>query len=122
MTTEHTISTITSELVAHGIPRWDIPEGGGGQVPSTAWWLFTPDGEAERSQLHICGKGHGGTDWQLEVGYCPECGEVIDTLVIEAYCGFEVASLEFWPGLSTAVGFALMTLALWETDCERSEG
>jgi hypothetical protein len=68
--------------------------------------------------LHVCGRA-GEREWQLEVGYCLESGEVMDVMAIEEYCGTEIASLLFWPGLRTAVGFALAMTDLWVSECER---
>lgn len=117
---EHTISTVTAELVGHGIPRWDIPDTDEPvPVPKSAWWL-SGSLEGDRGTLHTCGRC-GDSEWQLEVGYCLDCGEVTDLRVIENYCAYEVASLAFWPGLTAAIGYAMAMVEMWEEECERAE-
>lgn len=117
---EHSLSSVTSELVTHGIPRWFPPDTDEPvRMPKSAWWLSDPL-EGSRGTLHVCGQ-IGGDSWQLEVGYCLDCEEVVDMLAIENYCGHEVASMGFWPGLKTAIVFALSMVELWEEECERAQ-
>jgi hypothetical protein len=117
---EPTISTITSELVARGIPRWDEPSNKLSPVtmPKTAWWIHEPEGE-DRYSLHACHHG-SDADWQLQVNFCPECGEVIDVQVVEDDCAEVIACLAFWPGLTSAINFALHSLYLWQMELERT--
>ena len=117
---EHTISTVTAELVGHGVPRWDAPDQGGERpMPPRAWWMGPLQEGSDRGTLHVMGCC-ADREWQLEVGFCLDCGEVVDVRVIENYAACEVASLAFWPGLTVAIGYALAMVQLWEEECERA--
>jgi hypothetical protein len=113
-----TISEITAELVARGIPRHELPdtieEAQVAPKPPPTFWYTHDDDNGRIAALHLCGRTADERDWQMEV---VETIDGLETRVISEET--EVAgALMFWPGLPTAERFALKTLELSVEACE----
>ena len=99
-----TISDVTAELVARGIPRSDH----GSYPPErTVWWVWDrsePSSDEVLANLVIAGVSNG-IAWQMGVFRVDGFEEIAGVNFIGGICEEQdpIGTLSFWPGLDAAI-------------------